>query len=124
MYRNNGIYSFLDVYELTLRKLREHKSIAERYDLVESYQDAVWQIANFMNGHLRFTASLQEEYPELLVLAWHYAHKEFGCPLKESEYEAFVEALRVDVYKLLMSWVDNCVGMAEYYKKKNKRIKK
>lgn len=123
MRKNNGIYCFFDVHETTLTALKRRKEIVANYDLVETYDDAVWQIAHFLNSHLRFTATIQEEIPELLVLAWHYAHKEHGCPLKESEYEAFVEALRVDVYKKLTEWVKRDVGMAEWYgKKKQKTI--
>lgn len=120
MYKSNGIYCFFDLHESTLIKLKRRKSIVERYNLVENYQDAVWQIAHFLNSHLRFTTSPQKDYPELLVLAWHYANQEFGCPLKEMEYESFVEALRVDVYQLLSSWTEQDVGMEEWYGKKNK----
>lgn len=120
MRKNNGLYCFFDVYETTLKALKERKEIVATHDLVETYDDAVWQIAHFLNSHLRFTATIQEEIPELLVLAWHYAHKEYGCPLKESEYEAFVEALRVDVYKKMTEWVKHDVGMAEWYGEKMK----
>jgi hypothetical protein len=112
----NGIYSYFDVYEQTLKCLKRRKEIVENYNLVPNYNEAVWQIARFLNAHLRFMAWLQGELPELLVLAWHYAHKEFGCPLKESEYESFVEALRVDVYRLLNKWTREDVGMKEFYR--------
>lgn len=106
-----------DVYGAVCRCLKNLKLIDEQYEFVNSYEDAVWNVAYFLNRHLRFSTSNQKEYPELLALAWYYANKEFGCPLKDDEYESFVEALRVDVYKLLNRWAKNDVGMEEFYSK-------
>jgi hypothetical protein len=121
MLRNNYAFSHFAVYDATLKMLKDRKEIVALYDLVGSYEDAVWQLANFLNGHLKYVATLQEELPELLVLAWYYANMEFGMPLKESAYEEFVEALRPDVYKLLMSWVNRDVGMKELCRLRKKK---
>ena len=104
--------------EKTVELLKKRRRIVRQYEFVDSYAEAVARIAAFLNSHLRFRAPLQEEYPELMVLAWHYAHKEYGCPLKESEYESFVEALRVDVILKLTERIKGFVGMKEWYGKR------
>lgn len=116
--KRHGVYSLFDVHGLTIERLKEVKKIVEEYDLISNYDEAVHSIAAFMNGNLRFSAGLQEELPERIVLAWYYAHKEYGCPLKESEYEAFIEALRKDVYRDLQTWVKDYVGVKEWYGKR------
>ena len=102
----------------TLKAMKRRMRIVREHEFVDCYAEAVSRIASYLNGHLRFRTDLQEEYPELMVLAWHYANKEFGCPLKETEYETFVEALRVDVYQELMKRTKGYVGMKEWYGKK------
>ena len=111
------------VHEATLMCLKKRREIVDNYDLVKDYEDAVWQVAYFLNSHLRFSVSVQDELPKLLVLAWHYANKEFDCPLTPSEYESFVEALRVDVFKALMLWTRGFVGVKKWYGKKSKKVK-
>ena len=110
-----------NVYRATLKCMKRVDEIVHYYDLVKKYEDAVWQIAFFLNSHMRFTASLQEELPELLVLAWYYANKEFGCPFEDSEFESFMEALRVDVYKELTKRIEGFVGVREWYRKQSKK---
>ena len=118
--KRHGVYCLFDVHGLTIESLKEVKQIVEEYDLITCYDEAVHHIAAFLNGNLRFTACLQDELPEKIVLAWYYAHKEYGCPLKKSEYEAFIEALRTDVYRDLQAWVKDYVGVKDWYGKRNK----
>ncbi|MBO4892019.1 MAG: hypothetical protein J5502_05375 [Prevotella sp.] len=121
--RRTDIFAYYDVYEATLKCMKKRKQIVRYYDLVTSYEDAVERISSFLNRHLRFTAPLQEELPELIVLAWHYAHKQYGCPLKETEFEAFMEALRVDVFNDLMKYVSCCVGVEIWYAQRHSKNK-
>ena len=107
---------FFKMHETTLMRLKDRTKIVENYDTVVNYDEAMWRIAFFLNSQLRFTATIQNELPELLVLAWHYANKEYGCPLDPSEYESFVEALRADVYQLLIKRIEGHVGVKEWYK--------
>lgn len=109
---------FFKMHETTLMRLKDRTKIVENYDTVVNYDEAMWRIAFFLNSQLRFTATIQNELPELLVLAWHYANKEYGCPLDPSEYESFVEALRADVYQLLIKRIEGHVGVKEWYKEK------
>lgn len=106
------------VEERTLEAMKRRLQIVRKYDLVTGYREAVWHIAAFLNGYMRFRTEQQDAYPELMVLAWHYAHKEFGCPTDASEYETFVEALRVDVVKELNKYVKGFVGMEYWYTRK------
>ena len=110
-------FNYFDVYEATIKCLKKRKKIVEWYDLVTSYEDAVAKVATFLNRHMCFYGPLQEDWPVLIVLAWHYAHKQYGCPLKETEFEAFMEALRVDVYNELMKYTRCCVGVKKWYAK-------
>ena len=122
--RKPGVICLFSVYDMTIKLLPQRKEIVNHYDLVRDYDEAVCIIARFLNGHLRFTTDLQEDLPEMIILAWHYANKEYGCPMKDQEYEAFVEALRVDVYHLLAEWIKRDVGVKEWYgeKRLNKKI--
>lgn len=117
------ISSRFDVERAVCRCLKNVKLIDEQYDFVHSYEDAVNDIAYYLNGHLRFSTSNQDEYPELMALAWYYANKEFGCPLAEEAYETFVEALRVDVVKRLGRYIEGYVGMKEWFGK-GKKVKR
>ena len=123
MMRTNA-FDYFDVYEETIKYLKKRKRIVAWYDLVTSYEEAVAKIALFLNRHLRFSAPLQEDWPELIVLAWHYAHKQYGSPLKESEFEAFMEALRVDVYNELMKYIRCCVVVEKWYAKQQPKTNK
>ena len=125
MMRKPGVICLFSVYDMTIKLLPQRREIVKRYDLITDYEEAVWSIARFLNGHLRFTADVQEDLPEKLIVAWHYANIEYGCPMKELEYEAFVEALRVDVYHLLAEWINRDVGVKEWYgeRRLNKKYK-
>ena len=105
------------VGEATCEAMRNRTRIVRKHNFVDCYSEAVARIAAYMNGHLRWQTDLQEQFPELMALAWHYANKEYGCPMGELDYETFAEALRVDVYHKLMERIKGQVGMKEWYGK-------
>ena len=114
MMRKPGVICLFSVYDMTIKLLPQRREIVKRYDLITDYEEAVWSIARFLNGHLRFTADVQEDLPEKLIVAWHYANIEYGCPMKELEYEA-----------LLAEWIKRDVGVKEWYgeRRLNKKYK-
>lgn len=107
------------VEEEVTKAMKRRMKIVREHQFVDCYSEAVSRLASYLNGHMRFSTDLQETFPELMVLAWHYANREYGCPLKESEYESFVEALRVDVYRALTERTKGFVGMREFYNNKH-----
>ena len=82
-----------------------------------NYDELVESIAYWMNGWMRFTMPRLEELIDLMsdayLLVMNATHKEVDI----DNYEAFAEALRADVYRKLMEYIENCgMGVREFYK--------
>lgn len=122
MRKSNNLYSYFGVYEEVLRKLKDRRIIADIYEDVANYEDAVRLIADFLDSHLGFLPPAQAEFPERVVLAWHYAHKDYNCPMIPSEYSRFVDALKVDVFKDLIKRIKRTAGLSNIYEKREKPL--
>ena len=88
-----------------------------------NYDTIVKSIAQWMNGWMRFTMPRPDELIDLISDAFLLIMKAKRRDVSEANYEAFVEALRVDVYRALMKYLENCdKGVKTYYKLKTKKI--
>ena len=84
-----------------------------------SYDELVQEIASWMNCWMRFTMPRLDELIDLMSDAFLLVMKTTRKEVEENNYEAFAEALRADVYRRLMVYLENCdKGVREFFKMK------
>ncbi len=100
---------------------RQHaEELVERYNLVDSYEEAVARIAAWLNQWLRFKVEREAHCADILslvALAWVYAEREHPSEEEKQlywrDYETFVECLRTDVFMVLYRRVNKFYGVIE-----------
>lgn len=86
------------------------------YEPELDYDSLVSAIAAWMNSWMRFTMPKVSEMVDLLSDAFLLVMKAKRMKCEEANYEAFIEAIRADVYKELMYRIRFCnKGVREYY---------
>ena len=82
-----------------------------------NYETLVDSIASWLNQWMRFTMPRPDELIDLLSDAFLLVMKAKRMKVEINNYEAFSEALRVDVYKKLIEYIKYCnIGVKTYYK--------
>ena len=82
-----------------------------------NYETMVDSIASWLNQWMRFTMPRPDELIDLLSDAFLLVMKAKRMKVEINNYEAFSEALRVDVYKKLIEYIKYCnIGVKTYYK--------
>ena len=82
-----------------------------------NYETMVDSIASWLNQWMRFTMPRPDELIDLLSDAFLLVMKAKRMKVEINNYEAFSEALRVDVYKKLIEYIKYCnIGEKTYYK--------
>ena len=85
----------------------------------QNYETLVDAIASWMNCWMRFTMPRPDELIDLLSDAFLLVMKSARKKVEIGNYEAFAEALRADVYRRLMVYLENCdKGVREFFKMK------
>lgn len=103
----------------SVEQLREQRGwLMERYDLVTSYEEAVTQIASWLNQWMRFGVTMNTDFSDyfgMIALAWNYCESEFPDEKKLywDNYETFIECLRTDVYMRLYRRISDFYGVIE-----------
>lgn len=81
-----------------------------------SYDELVQEIASWMNCWMRFTMPRPGELIDLMSDAFLLVMRATKKELNDVNYEAFAEALRADVYRRLMVYLENCdKGVREFF---------
>jgi len=80
------------------------------------YEELVQMIASWMNCWMRFTMPRPGELIDLMSDAFLLVMRATKKELNDVNYEAFAEALRADVYRRLMVYLENCdKGVREFF---------
>ena len=82
-----------------------------------NYETLVDSIASWLNQWMRFTMPRPDELIDLLSDAFLLVMKAKRMKVEINNYEAFSEALRVNIYKKLIEYIKYCnIGVKTYYK--------
>lgn len=119
-FAKNDITLCYDLFETVARKMKKRKSIVSKNHYVTDYEEAVRLIANYLNSYLEYMVTLPTDYPDLIVLAWHYANTEFGFPAADKDYMSFIHTLGVDVRKKMTERSKKYVSMKQWYNNQKK----
>lgn len=84
-----------------------------------NYDTLVASIASWLNCWMRFTMPRPDELIDLLSDTFLLVMKAKRKKIELENYEAFAEALRADVYRKLMDYLEFCdKGIRTFYKVK------
>ena len=88
-----------------------------------NYDTLVYSIAQWMNGWMRFTMPKPDELIDLISDAYLLIMTAKRRDVNIENYEAFAEALRADVYRQLMKYLENCdKGVKTLYRLRTNKV--